>query len=237
MRSTCDSVFSWVLVLVAASSLFSMVGLLQIDKIVHQDLYRYGLQFSYQWAMPYWTMTRVAFATGWFNIIAAIVFQLYVLTYKRKETKRLETEVEKAEKEILKTEILEKIQAIKDEKEETEIKPIEKIEEQKEQETKPAETVEEQLKETPVSVIETETEEKKEETQTVIEEAPSQGQTESQQSEEPEEQKEQEPEPLEESETEQKQTKSESQKKSEETPIIVGVPEEELLPAIEETQQ
>ena len=56
---------SLVLVIVAASSLVSMIGLFQVDRIVNQDLYRYGLKFSYVWAMPYWTITKLIFATGW----------------------------------------------------------------------------------------------------------------------------------------------------------------------------
>ena len=30
-----------------------------LDKIVHGDLYRYGLQFSYEWAVQYWTYSRL----------------------------------------------------------------------------------------------------------------------------------------------------------------------------------
>jgi len=62
----------------------SMIALTRIDNIVHQDLYRYDLKFSYGWAMPYWTMTTLIFAMGWFNIIIAIAFQFYVLLYGRK---------------------------------------------------------------------------------------------------------------------------------------------------------
>lgn len=111
------NVVSWVVVLMAASSLFLMVCLLQIDRVVNNDLYRYGLQFSYQWATPYWTMTRIAFALGWFNILAAITVQLYTMTFRRKDVEQLVTEIEKEilrrkdvgqlvtdfEKEILKT--------------------------------------------------------------------------------------------------------------------------------------
>jgi hypothetical protein len=97
------NVVSWVVVLMAASSLFSMVCLLQIDRVVHNELYRYGLQFSYEWATLYWTVMRTAFALGWFNIIAAITVQLYTVTFRRKEVEQLVTEVEK---EILKTETM-----------------------------------------------------------------------------------------------------------------------------------
>jgi hypothetical protein len=84
-------VVSLVLVLMASSSLVSMVSVLRIDSIIHGDLYKFGLQFSYQWALPYWTMTTIVFAVGWFNIIVSIAFQFYVLLYNRKEVPAQET--------------------------------------------------------------------------------------------------------------------------------------------------
>ena len=84
---------SGVIVLMAASSLFLMVCLLQIDRTIHHDLYLYGLQFNYQWARPYWIMIRAAFALAWFNIIAAITVQLYTVTFRRREVEQLVTDV------------------------------------------------------------------------------------------------------------------------------------------------
>jgi hypothetical protein len=95
------NVVSWVVLLMAASSLFSMFYLLQIDRIVHNELYGYGLQFSYGWATPYWVMMRTAFTLIWFNIIAAISIQLYTVFFKRREAEQLVTVLNK---EILKTE-------------------------------------------------------------------------------------------------------------------------------------
>ncbi|MFQ6074450.1 MAG: hypothetical protein ACE5KC_04440, partial [Candidatus Bathyarchaeia archaeon] len=90
MKSDISSINSLVLVLVAFSSLLSMFALTRIDNIVHQDLYRYGLRFSYEWAMPYWTMTTLVFIMGWFNIIITCAFQFYVLLYGRKEAPKPE---------------------------------------------------------------------------------------------------------------------------------------------------
>jgi hypothetical protein len=178
MKTVSISTISLILVIVAASSLISMIGLFQIDRIVNQELYRYGLQFSYAWAMPYWTITKVIFATGWFNIIAAVAFHLYILVYGQKEIKQLEPEIEK---ETYKPEILEVTKPINEEKTEPEpeIKPTEPVEQQKEQEPKPTETVEEKPKETPAPVTETQTQEKIEEPPTAVAETPSQTQTES----------------------------------------------------------
>lgn len=36
--------------------------LFRVDLIVHGTLYRYGLVFSYNWANPYWTYTKVVYA-------------------------------------------------------------------------------------------------------------------------------------------------------------------------------
>jgi len=85
MSSKVSGMNSVVLVLVAFSSLLSMFALTRIDSVVHGDLYRYGLRFSYGWAMPYWTMTTLIFTLGWFNIIIACAFQFYVLKYGQKK--------------------------------------------------------------------------------------------------------------------------------------------------------
>jgi hypothetical protein len=84
MRSNVSGITSLVLILVAFSSLVSMIALTRIDSIVHRDLYNYNLRFSYSWAIPYWTMITLVFAMGWFNIIIAVAFQFYVLLYGRR---------------------------------------------------------------------------------------------------------------------------------------------------------
>jgi len=157
MKSTGTAV-SWVVVLMAMTSLLSMVAMREIDRIVHNDLYRYGLQFSYTWATPYWTTTALVFAMGWFNIIAALSIQLYTVAFRRKEVEQLVAEVEK---EISETESI----------------PTQQVKEQ-EQTSKPTEAKSERT-DKPVSVTESETPEKKEEKQTVTEEAQSEGKTES----------------------------------------------------------
>jgi hypothetical protein len=172
MRTVSIGTISLVLVVVSASSLISMFGLFQIERMVNQDLYRYGLQFSYAWAMPYWTITKLMFATGWFNIIAAVAFHIYMLSYGQKETRKSE---------ILETpEILETTKSTNKEKmePEPETKPTEPVEQQKEQEPKPTETVEEKPIEMPTPVTETQTQEKKKETSTAVTETPSETQTE-----------------------------------------------------------
>jgi hypothetical protein len=125
MRSKVSGINSLVLVLVAFSSLVSMFALTRIDNIVHRDLYNYGLTFSYKWAMPYWTMTTIVFAMGWFNIIIACAFQFYVLTYGRKEAEKA------SQREAVKPEITYQPQA----------------EAPKPQETKPTETARVETKE------------------------------------------------------------------------------------------
>jgi hypothetical protein len=83
MESNTSNV-SWVVLVMAACSLFSMIGTFEIDGIINHELYLYGLQFSYAWATPYWTTAGFVFAMGWLNIIIALGFDLRALYIKRK---------------------------------------------------------------------------------------------------------------------------------------------------------
>jgi hypothetical protein len=83
MKYHSDAI-SWALVLTAATSFVSMICLYQIDHIVHGTLYNYGLQFSYEWAVPYWRLAQITFAMSWINIIVALAVQVNKLKIKRK---------------------------------------------------------------------------------------------------------------------------------------------------------
>jgi hypothetical protein len=121
-----------------------MFALTRIDSIVHRDLYNYGLTFSYEWAMPYWTMTIIAFAMGWFNIITACAFQFYVLLYGQRKAEEM------PQREALKPETTYQPQIEE-----------EPIEAERVEELKPAETAEVETRETiaPTMEIELEAEE------------------------------------------------------------------------------
>ncbi|MCW4051741.1 MAG: hypothetical protein NWE78_00855 [Candidatus Bathyarchaeota archaeon] len=73
------------LILVAASSLFIMFSLNHMNYIVHGELYNFGLQFSYRWAMPYWIFSGVVFSFCWVNILLAIVLTFYLLKKSREK--------------------------------------------------------------------------------------------------------------------------------------------------------
>src|SRR4030066_652047 len=75
-----SAIARWILAVIAACSLISMLALLQVDSIVHKSLYSYGLQFSDAWATPYWNSVRVVFAMGWLTFGAAVAFQFYAVT-------------------------------------------------------------------------------------------------------------------------------------------------------------
>jgi hypothetical protein len=77
------SVISVVLIAMAAASLFVMLSLNQINYLVHGDLYDYGLQFSYRWAMPYWVFSGIVFGLSWVNIFIATLITLYVVKKRR----------------------------------------------------------------------------------------------------------------------------------------------------------
>jgi hypothetical protein len=77
------SVVSGVLIAMAAASLFTMLSLNQIGSIVHSDLYSFGLEFSYRWAMPYWVFSGIIFGLSWTNIVLSIIVTLYVFKKSR----------------------------------------------------------------------------------------------------------------------------------------------------------
>lgn len=91
------STMSAVLILMATASLFTMLSLSQINYIVHGDLYDYGLQFSYRWAMPYWVLSGIVFGLSWVNITTSIIVTLYIFKKRRKQTLDSEN-IPKAEK-------------------------------------------------------------------------------------------------------------------------------------------
>ena len=77
------SVVSGVLIAMAAVSLFTMLSLNQIGSIVYSDLYSFGLEFSYRWAMPYWVFSGIIFGLSWTNIVLSIIVTLYVFKKSR----------------------------------------------------------------------------------------------------------------------------------------------------------
>jgi uncharacterized Zn-finger protein len=50
-----------VLVLWLVSSGFVVFLLLKIDDVVHHELYNFGLQYSDDWAVPYWSFLKLVF--------------------------------------------------------------------------------------------------------------------------------------------------------------------------------
>jgi hypothetical protein len=70
-------------IVTVACSLISIFALLRLDAVVHRDLYSYGLQFSLEWATPYWLAIRTALGLLWLIIIASVLFQVYILRGKR----------------------------------------------------------------------------------------------------------------------------------------------------------
>ena len=65
-----------VLTLTTIVSVFYSLTLL--DNIVHGSLYHYGLQFSYDWANPYWMTLKIVQALLGLTIILTLVNTVYV---------------------------------------------------------------------------------------------------------------------------------------------------------------
>ena len=63
------------------TSIFSGLLFTHLDYVVHNDLYRYGLQFSYDWALQYWTYARLLLGSiGLASVITVICFMLIFLS-------------------------------------------------------------------------------------------------------------------------------------------------------------
>ena len=80
-----DGLGNWVLLVMAAAAFISMVAAYLSFNIVNNELYLYGLNFNYGWAIPYWNATTIIFVMSWISIIAAIAFQIYRIRTIRKD--------------------------------------------------------------------------------------------------------------------------------------------------------
>lgn len=89
-----DEIFRWIPAVIAICSLVSLFASIQIDNLIHQTLYAYGLQFSLQWANPYWAIARISMAAGWIIVILALASQIYLI---RRKTNANVKEVQQAE--------------------------------------------------------------------------------------------------------------------------------------------
>jgi hypothetical protein len=77
-----STIINWLPAVMATCSLISLYAFTQIDTIVHQTLYSYGLQFSNDWATPYWNIAGITLTMGWLIVVLATLFQIYILTRK-----------------------------------------------------------------------------------------------------------------------------------------------------------
>ena len=77
-----NRIIRWFPTIFAACSLISIYALLQVDSIVHQKLYSYGLIFSYDWATPYWTVFGITLAMGGIIFVVSAVVQVYIIARK-----------------------------------------------------------------------------------------------------------------------------------------------------------
>ena len=76
-----------VLLVWLVSSALVMFSQRTIDTIVNKTLYGYGLQFSNNWAIPYWTYARLLYATQFVCIaLSAVALASGFLTKNNKNT-------------------------------------------------------------------------------------------------------------------------------------------------------
>jgi len=63
---------------VSVSAVLAIYGLFWLDNIVHGTLYDYDLQFSYEWANPYWSVLRTVQALISLTAVFSVVSYLYM---------------------------------------------------------------------------------------------------------------------------------------------------------------
>jgi hypothetical protein len=136
----------------AGASLVSMLATLNIDHIVNIDLYNYGLQFTTEWAVQYWTMTAIVFSMGWLIIITSVAFQLYLVVHRLHRPPEPEDEAPVAHEELVQNETprIETKPSDKPEKEEVKGTAEEEVKGTAEEEVKG--TAEEEVKTTALAV-------------------------------------------------------------------------------------
>jgi len=64
--------------LIITTTVFAAYGLTLLDNMVHRTLYNYGLQFSYDWANPYWMTLRCIQVSMGLVAIFTIVNTVYL---------------------------------------------------------------------------------------------------------------------------------------------------------------
>lgn len=73
-----------------ASAIITIVLLYEIDQIIHGDLYNFGLQFSNEWAEPYWIHIRTILIVLGLPIGLSIFSNaLFLITKKRDASKEI----------------------------------------------------------------------------------------------------------------------------------------------------
>ena len=77
-----------VLILWVFSSVFTLFLLVNIDRIVHHDLYAYGLQFNVTWASDYWGVSRAIYVCTIIPAALSISMLAYDLVRNMKSKKR-----------------------------------------------------------------------------------------------------------------------------------------------------
>ena len=85
-------------VLVLAATAYAVYCLTLLDNVVHGTLYNYGLQFSYDWANPYWMLLRIVQAmivlATMFNVVSLVyVYRKYIYTKPQATETRSEKKV------------------------------------------------------------------------------------------------------------------------------------------------
>ena len=80
-----DGIAKWLPTVVAICGLISLYAFWQLDSLVHETLYEYGLQFNDNWATPYWTFARTGWAMSGIIVVLALASQIHLILRKPAE--------------------------------------------------------------------------------------------------------------------------------------------------------
>ncbi len=99
MYSKTSEALRWLGYLVLAiwivNGIFVMFLLGRIDTIVHSDLYNHGLQFSLEWANPYWESIQLIYGLlGLPMILSMLVFVAMVIRSRNRSSNNAKLEAE-----------------------------------------------------------------------------------------------------------------------------------------------
>ena len=71
--------------LLEGATIIVIISLVQLNQIVHGTLYNYGLNYSSDWAVPYWIASSIMLSLLFFTLVALPI--IGYVSYKKQRKK------------------------------------------------------------------------------------------------------------------------------------------------------